>query len=124
MDVEIVDDLKTEFAELNKLADSLFLVNKELTKTPLAGKQPPRLLDQRDYLLLEMSKYAGLDVELDKGGRALVKLEGTSKSMRFVEENKVYALDPKFSEIAGGRSQFCWIPTVRALTWEKFEVGR
>ncbi|MDG2141440.1 MAG: flagellar hook-associated protein FlgK [Gammaproteobacteria bacterium] len=102
MDVEIVDDLETEFAELNKLADSLFLVNKELTKTPLAGKQPPRLLDQRDFLLLEMSKYAGLDVELDKGGRALVKLEGTSKSMRFVDENKAYSLDPKFSEIAGG----------------------
>ena len=68
----------------------------------MAGKQPPALLDQRDYLLLEMSQYAGLDVEIDKGGRALVKLAGSSKSMRFVDENKVYALDPKFSDVAGG----------------------
>ena len=102
MDTEITVELETEFSELNKLADSLRLVNKELTKTPLAGKQPPALLDQRDYLLLEISKYAGLDVELDKGGRALVKLEGSSKSMRFVDENKSYLLDPKFSDVAGG----------------------
>ena len=102
MDAEITDELETQFAELNKLANSLYLVNKELTKTPLAGKQPPALLDQRDYLLLEMSQYAGMDVEIDKGGRALVRLAGSSKSMRFVDENKAYALDPKFSDISGG----------------------
>ena len=53
---EIINSLHNEFDELNELASSLALVNKELTKTPLAGKQPPALLDQRDFLLLEMSK--------------------------------------------------------------------
>ena len=48
--------LRPTFAELNKLADSLKLVNKELVKTPFSGKQPPQLLDQRDFLLKEMSK--------------------------------------------------------------------
>ena len=102
MDVEIVDQLETDFSELNQLSDSLRLVNKELTKTPFAGKQPPQLLDQRDFLLKEMSAYASLDVALDKSGRALVKLGGSSNSMRFVDENKSYQLTPKFSEVAGG----------------------
>ena len=102
MDLEIVDQLETDFSELNQLSDSLRLVNKELTKTPFAGKQPPQLLDQRDFLLKEMSAYASLDVALDKSGRALVKLGGSSNSMRFVDENKSYQLTPKFSEVAGG----------------------
>ena len=33
MDIEIYDKLGNDFAELNKLADSLKLVNKELVKT-------------------------------------------------------------------------------------------
>ena len=102
MDIEIYDKLENDFAELNKLADSLKLVNKELVKTPFSGKQPPQLLDQRDFLLKEMSKFASLDVSIDKSGRALVKLGGTSASMRFVDENKSYLLTPKFSEVAGG----------------------
>ena len=54
MDIEIQRAVKAEFDELNKLSKSLSLVNRELAKTPLAGKQPPALLDQRDFLLLEM----------------------------------------------------------------------
>ena len=103
IDEELTNELKIEFAELNKLSGSLALVNKELSKTPLAGKQPPALLDQRDFLLLEISKYASLDVEIDVSGRALVKLAGSSKSMRFVDEDKSYLLDPKFSDVSGGK---------------------
>ena len=102
LDQEITNELKTQFAELNKTAASLALVNKELTKTPLAGKQSPMLLDQRDFLLKEMSIYASLDVDIDKSGRALVKLAGSSDVMRFVDEKKSYMLDPKFSDVAGG----------------------
>ena len=102
LEKEITGELKIQFSELNKTAASLALVNKELTKTPLAGKQSPMLLDQRDFLLKEMSAYASLDVEIDKGGRALVKLAGSSKAMRFVDENKSYLLDPKFSDVSGG----------------------
>ena len=102
LEQEITNELKTQFAELNKTAASLALVNKELTKTPLAGKQSPMLLDQRDFLLKEMSIYASLDIDIDKGGRALVKLAGSSDVMRFVDEKKSYMLDPKFSDVAGG----------------------
>ena len=102
LEKEITGELKIQFSELNKTAASLALVNKELTKTPLAGKQSPMLLDQRDFLLKEMSAYASLDIEIDKGGRALVKLAGSSKAMRFVDENKSYLLDPKFSDVSGG----------------------
>jgi flagellar hook-associated protein FlgK len=102
LEKEITGELKIQFSELNKTAASLALVNKELTKTPLAGKQSPMLLDQRDFLLKEMSAYASLDVEIDKGGRALVKLAGSSKTMRFVDENKSYLLDPKFSDVSDG----------------------
>ena len=102
LEKEITGELKIQFSELNKTAASLALVNKELTKTPLAGKQPPMLLDQRDFLLKEMSAYASLDIEIDKGGRALVKLAGSSKAMRFVDEKKSYLLDPKFSDVSGG----------------------
>ena len=102
LEKEITSELKAQFAELNQTAASLALVNKELSKTPLVGKQPPMLLDQRDFLLKEMSNYASLDIEIDGGGRALVKLAGSSKTMRFVDENKSYLLDPKFSDVSGG----------------------
>ena len=102
LEKEITSELKTQFSELNQTAASLALVNKELSKTPLVGKQPPMLLDQRDFLLKEMSNYASLDIEIDGGGRALVKLAGSSKTMRFVDENKSYLLDPKFSDVSGG----------------------
>ena len=46
---EIYDKLENDFAELNKLADSLKLVNKELVKTPFSGKQP------RSYWINEIS---------------------------------------------------------------------
>ena len=102
LELEITNELKTQFAELNKTAASLALVNKELTKTALAGKQSPMLLDQRDFLLKEMSIYTSLDIDIDKSGRALVKLAGSSDVMRFVDEKKSYMLDPKFSDVAGG----------------------
>ena len=102
LDAEITGELKIQFSELNKTASSLALVNKELSKTALAGKQPPMLLDQRDFLLKDLSKYASLDIEIDARGRALVKLAGSSKTMRFVDENKSYLLDPKFAKVSGG----------------------
>ena len=102
LELEITNELKTQFAELNKTAASLALVNKELTKTALGGKQSPMLLDQRDFLLKEMSIYTSLDIDIDKSGRALVKLAGSSDVMRFVDEKKSYMLDPKFSDVAGG----------------------
>ena len=102
MDIEIQRAVKTEFDELNKLSKSLSLVNRELAKTPLAGKQPPALLDQRDFLLLEMSKYASLDVAVDTSERVSVKLEGASKSTTFVDQTKSYNLDAKFPDVAGG----------------------
>jgi len=102
LDTEITGELKIQFSELNKTAASLALVNKELSKTALAGKQPPMLLDQRDFLLKDLSKYASLDIEIDARGRALVKLAGSSKTMRFVDENKSYLLDPEFSKVSGG----------------------
>ncbi|HAG71334.1 MAG TPA: hypothetical protein DCL66_03945, partial [Gammaproteobacteria bacterium] len=102
LDKEVTGELKIQFSELNKTAASLALVNKELSKTALAGKQAPMLLDQRDFLLKDLSKYAGLDIEIDAKGRALVKLSGSSKTMRFVDENKSYLLDPKFAKVSGG----------------------
>jgi flagellar hook-associated protein FlgK len=102
MDIEIQRAVKTEFDELNKLSKSLALVNRELAKTPLAGKQPPALLDQRDFLLLEMSQYASLDVAVDTSERVSVKLEGASKSTTFVDQTKSYNLDAKFPDVSGG----------------------
>ena len=102
MDIEIQRAVKAEFDELNKLSKSLSLVNRELAKTPLAGKQPPALLDQRDFLLLEMSKYASLDVAVDSSERVSVKLEGASKSTTFVDQTKSYNLDAKFPDVSGG----------------------
>jgi flagellar hook-associated protein FlgK len=102
MDIEIQRAVKTEFDELNKLSKSLALVNRELAKTPLAGKQPPALLDQRDFLLLEMSQYASLDVVVDTSERVSVKLEGASKSTTFVDQTKSYNLDAKFPDVSGG----------------------
>ena len=102
MDIEIQRAVKTEFDELNKLSKSLALVNRELAKTPLAGKQPPALLDQRDFLLLEMSQYASLDVVVDSSERVSVKLEGASKSTTFVDQTKSYKLDAKFPDVSGG----------------------
>jgi flagellar hook-associated protein FlgK len=102
LDDEIIYELKTQFAELNKVAASLALVNKELSKTALDGKKPPMLLDQRDFLLKDMARYVSMDVKIDGAERALVKLAGSSDTMRFVTEDSSYILDPVISDVSGG----------------------
>ncbi len=73
------------------------LVNKELAKTSLSKRPPPALLDQRDYLLLEMSKYASLDVAIDSADRASVKLAGSSNNLTFVNSLRSYNLNSRVS---------------------------
>ena len=102
LDDEIIYELETQFAELNKVAASLALVNKELSKTALDGKKPPMLLDQRDFLLKDMARYVSMDVKIDGAERALVKLAGSSDTMRFVTEDSSYILDPVISDVSGG----------------------
>ena len=102
LDDEIIYELETQFSELNKVAASLALVNKELSKTALDGKKPPMLLDQRDFLLKDMARYVSMDVKIDGAERALVKLAGSSDTMRFVTEDSSYILDPVVSDVSGG----------------------
>src|SRR6056300_176661 len=102
INLEIESTISSEFDELNKLSESLALVNKELAKTSLSKRPPPALLDQRDYLLLEMSKYASLDVNVDSADRASVKLAGSSNNLTFVNTSRSYNLNSRLSVVAGG----------------------
>jgi len=102
INLEIESTVSSEFDELNKLSESLALVNKELAKTSLSKRPPPALLDQRDYLLLEMSKYASLDVAIDSADRASVKLAGSSNNLTFVNSLRSFNLNSRVSVVAGG----------------------
>jgi flagellar hook-associated protein FlgK len=102
VNIEIEETLNTQLDEFNKLSESLSLVNRELAKTSLSKRPPPALLDQRDFLLLEMSKYVSMDVTIDGSERALVKLAGSSSNLTFVNALRSYNLNPRLSIVSGG----------------------
>lgn len=118
LESEIKGEILSNLDELNQLSASLALVNRQLGKNTKQSLQPPAILDQRDYLMREMSKLAKLDFDFDLAGRVNVKLAGASDNTTFVKTNESKELSVVYSSKPGSPAAIMF-----DLYGEKINVG-
>ena len=66
--------LEADIRALNGLSKQIASVNTNLLKKKLEVDQPPQLLDQRDQLLRDLSKFVGIKTQVDNQGLVSISL--------------------------------------------------
>lgn len=85
VDLDVKNELQSEIDKLNEYAEKLGALNLNLVKHSDESQQPSALVDQRDHLMLQMSKLAKIDFDLDTAGIVSAKFEGSSKNTVFID---------------------------------------
>ena len=96
-------EIQADIAKLNTLSQQLAYVNTQLLKKPTVDAQPPELLDQRDSLLRDMSKLAGIHVTTRTNGEVDVGIGNGGGSGLVVEGGASRSLGASFSDAAAGK---------------------
>ena len=96
-------EIQADIAKLNTLSQQLAYVNTQLLKNPTVDAQPPELLDQRDSLLRDMSKLAGIHVTTRTNGEVDVGIGNGGGSGLVVEGGVSRSLGASFSDAAAGK---------------------
>ena len=96
-------EIQADIAKLNTLSQQLAYVNTQLLKKPTVDAQPPELLDQRDSLLRDMSKLAGIHVTTRTNGEVDVGIGNGGGSGLVVEGGVSRSLGASFSDAAAGK---------------------
>ena len=96
-------EIQADIARLNTLSQQLAYVNTQLLKSPTVDAQPPELLDQRDSLLRDMSKLAGIHVTTRTNGEVDVGIGNGGGSGLVVEGGVSRSLGASFSDAAAGK---------------------
>ena len=96
-------EIQADIAKLNTLSQQLAYVNTQLLKSPTVDAQPPELLDQRDSLLRDMSKLAGIHVTTRTNGEVDVGIGNGGGSGLVVEGGVSRSLGASFSDAAAGK---------------------
>ncbi len=97
------DAIASDVSKLNELASQLANVNAQLSRQQDVKKQAPDLLDQRDKIMLDMSKLAGLKVTTKSNGEVNVGIGLTSSQGLIVESGTARLIQPKFSDSDVGK---------------------
>ena len=88
--------MDADIEALNGLAAQIASVNRNLLKKKFEQNQPPQLLDQRDELLRDLSKYVGIKTAVDSQG--LVSVSLTQSMNKGLLVNKVEGYELSVSE--------------------------
>ena len=91
--------LEADIRALNGLSKQIASVNTNLLKKKLEVDQPPQLLDQRDQLLRDLSKFVGIKTAVDKQG--LVKISLTQSLNKGLLVNGVQGFELALVESTG-----------------------
>ena len=102
VEIETRANIETQVDKLNSLSDKLAFVNKQLSKKLTLESQPPRLLDQRDQLLREMSAVTKIHITEASSGQIHVRL-GSSAGSLIVDPKRSYDLGVNFDNSDPGR---------------------
>jgi flagellar hook-associated protein FlgK len=102
VEIETRANIESQVDKLNSLSDKLAFVNKQLSKKLTLESQPPRLLDQRDQLLREMSAVTKIHITEASSGQIHVRL-GSSSGSLIVDPKTNYDLGVNFDNSDPGR---------------------
>ena len=80
IDTSSQQNIASDVSDINSIATELAQVNGQLTGEPSESAQPPALLDQRDSLLSQLSKYATVTTSFSNNGAVTVSIGGSLSS--------------------------------------------
>ena len=98
VDTETRDAINARVADINTLAGQIATVNKQMAKHPLASRQPPDLLDQRDLLLTKLSKLVKINVTTAQNGAADISIGTVASAGKIVVGDRSTTLMARFDE--------------------------
>lgn len=110
------DEINTNLQNLSAMASQLAIVNGQLARKRDVTQQPPDLLDQRDHLLVQMSKIAGLQVSTLSNGVVSVGLGKTIGEGLIVDGNIAKNVSASFNETDAGKVEVVVDPYGKATT--------
>ncbi|MFZ9627274.1 MAG: flagellar hook-associated protein FlgK, partial [Burkholderiaceae bacterium] len=93
LNTETSEALQTQLDRVNTLSNQLATVNAEMNRRGLLARQAPRLLDQRDSLLRELSTVVKIRVVEAPSGAVDVSIGATDNRGRIVEGKTARKLD-------------------------------
>ena len=115
VDIDVRSELESELNKLNEYAEKLGALNTSLAKHSKEAQQPSALLDQRDFLMLEMSKLARLNFVIDDAGIVTAGFEGSSKNTVFVDRLGSTAVGVQYAQDSSGQTGIVFDPFGEAL---------
>jgi flagellar hook-associated protein FlgK len=93
LNTETSEALQTQLDRINTLSEQLAKVNAELNRRGLLVRQAPRLLDQRDSLLRELSSVVKIRVTESVSGAVDISIGTTNNRGKIVEGKSFKKLD-------------------------------
>jgi len=115
VDIDVRSELESELNKLNEYAEKLGALNTSLAKHSKEAQQPSALLDQRDFLMLEMSKLARINFVIDDAGIVTAGFEGSSKNTVFVDRLGSTAVGVQYAQDSSGQTGIVFDPFGESL---------
>ncbi len=103
VDNETQEAVKADIKQMNALAGQLASVNQQLAKNRELTRQPPELLDQRDQLLLSLSKFVKINTAIADNGMVNVSLGASPTQDVLVKGKDATLLEVTFDTAAPER---------------------
>ena len=123
VDTDVKNELKSELNKLNEYAEKLGSLNRSLAKHSKESQQPSALLDQRDFLMLEISKLAKINFEIDDAGIVSAGFQGSSKNTVFVDRLGSTAVGVQYAQDNSGQTAIVFDPFGEALSIGSVQGG-
>ena len=123
VDTDVKNELESELNKLNEYAEKLGALNTSLAKHSKESQQPSALLDQRDFLMLEMSKLAKINFEIDDAGIVTAGFQGSSKNTVFVDRLGSTAVGVQYAQDNSGQTAIVFDPFGEALSIGSVQGG-
>ena len=98
VDSETRDAINARVEDINTLTSQLATVNKQMDKHPLADRQPPDLLDQRDLLLTKLSKLVKVNVTNRSNGAVDLSIGNVPNGGKLLEGSRTVKIEARFDE--------------------------
>ncbi len=124
VDSETQEAVKSDIKQMNALAGQLASVNQQLAKNRELTRQPPELLDQRDQLLLSLSKFVKINTAFADNGMVNVSLGASTTQDVLVNVKEATLLDVTFDTAAPERFSLVLDPYGEPKPISSIQSGR
>ncbi|NDH83105.1 MAG: cytidylate kinase, partial [Burkholderiaceae bacterium] len=94
--LDVTEAIRNE--SIGVLASQIAVVNKQMSKHPLASRQPPDLLDQRDLLLTKLSRLTKINVTTMQNGAVDISVGTIASAGKLVVGDRSTPLMANFDE--------------------------